>query len=51
MRKVKIAVLKCAFHQDLADRYASPALAPVGTTGRKLYLLKDTFPLRFPCRL
>lgn len=28
MKKVKITVLKCAFHQDLAERYATPSLHP-----------------------
>ena len=28
MKKVKITVLKCAWHQDLADKYASPGLGP-----------------------
>lgn len=28
MKKVKITVVKCAFHQDLADQYAAPGLGP-----------------------
>ena len=28
MKKVKITVLKCAWHQDLADQYANPGLGP-----------------------
>ena len=28
MKQVKITVVKCAWHQDLADRYASPGLGP-----------------------
>ena len=28
MKRVRITVLKCALHQDLADRYANPGLGP-----------------------
>ena len=28
MKKVRITVVKCAWHQDLADQYANPGLGP-----------------------
>lgn len=39
MKKVRITVMECAFHQDLAEKYAAPGLGPCeyNTPGQVFY--------------